>query len=53
MKTKILSPELLCKLTPGFVEGDEPEEMHKLMAGTLGKAIEGLRQIQCSAGICA
>ena len=35
--------------TPYFVEGDEPEEMHQLMAGTLGKAIEGIRRIQSNA----
>ena len=35
--------------TPHFVEGDEPEAMHQLMAGTLEKAIEGIRQIQSNA----
>jgi xylulose-5-phosphate/fructose-6-phosphate phosphoketolase len=32
--------------TPYFVEGDEPEEMHQLMAGTLEMVIESIRQIQ-------
>ena len=35
--------------TPYFVEGDEPEEMHQLMAGTLERAIESIRQIQSHA----
>ena len=35
-----------CGWTPHFVEGDEPEEMHELMASTLEKAIEGIRRIQ-------
>ena len=35
-----------CGWTPYFVEGDEPEEMHQLMASTLEKAIEDIRQIQ-------
>ena len=35
--------------TPYFVEGDEPEEMHQLMAGTLEQAIENIRQIQSNA----
>ena len=38
-----------CGWTPYFVEGDEPEEMHQLMAGTLDKAIEDIRQIQSNA----
>ena len=38
-----------CGWTPHFVEGDEPEEMHQLMAGTLEKAIEDIRQIQSNA----
>ena len=29
-----------CGWTPHFVEGDEPEKMHQLMAGTLDKAVE-------------
>jgi len=35
--------------TPYFVEGDEPEPMHQLMAATLEKAIEDIRKIQNSA----
>ena len=35
--------------TPYFVEGDEPETMHQLMAATLEKAIESIRQIQSNA----
>jgi len=38
-----------CGWTPHFVEGDEPEEMHQLMASTLEKAIESIRQIQSNA----
>ena len=38
-----------CGWTPYFVEGDEPEEMHQLMAGTLEMAIEGIRRIQANA----
>ncbi|HSV15400.1 MAG TPA: phosphoketolase family protein, partial [Tepidisphaeraceae bacterium] len=34
---------------PHFVEGDEPEAMHQLMAGTLDKIIAEIRQIQASA----
>jgi len=32
--------------TPYFVEGDEPETMHQLMAGTLDVVIEDIKQIQ-------
>ncbi len=35
--------------TPYFVEGDDPEKMHQLMAATLEKAIESIRQIQSNA----
>jgi xylulose-5-phosphate/fructose-6-phosphate phosphoketolase len=35
--------------TPYFVEGDEPEEMHQLMAGNLDSAIEEIKQIQRNA----
>jgi xylulose-5-phosphate/fructose-6-phosphate phosphoketolase len=35
--------------TPYFVEGDKPEEMHQLMAGTLDEVIESIRQIQNNA----
>ncbi len=38
-----------CGWTPYFVEGDEPQEMHQLMAGTLEKAVEDIRQIQSHA----
>jgi xylulose-5-phosphate/fructose-6-phosphate phosphoketolase len=32
--------------TPYFVEGDQPEPMHQLMAGTLDQVIAEIRQIQ-------
>jgi xylulose-5-phosphate/fructose-6-phosphate phosphoketolase len=35
-----------CGWTPHFVEGDEPQAMHQLMAGVLDKAIEEIRSIQ-------
>jgi xylulose-5-phosphate/fructose-6-phosphate phosphoketolase len=38
-----------CGWTPHFVEGDDPESMHQLMAGTLDKAIEDIRSIQAQA----
>src|ERR1700676_471512 len=38
-----------CGWTPHFVEGDEPEKMHQLMAATLETAIEDIRQIQSNA----
>jgi xylulose-5-phosphate/fructose-6-phosphate phosphoketolase len=38
-----------CGWTPLFVEGDEPEKMHQLMAHTLEKAIEDIRRIQSNA----
>ena len=38
-----------CGWTPCFVEGDDPETMHQLMAGALDKAIEDIRQIQRTA----
>jgi xylulose-5-phosphate/fructose-6-phosphate phosphoketolase len=34
---------------PYFVEGDDPETMHQLMAGTIDKAIEDIRRIQDNA----
>ena len=34
---------------PYYVEGDEPEKMHQLMAGTLEIAIESIQQIQNNA----
>ncbi len=38
-----------CGWTPYFVEGDEPEAMHQLMAHTLDKVIEDIQQIQRNA----
>ena len=38
-----------CGWTPHFVEGDEPEKMHELMATTMEKVIEDIRQIQKNA----
>jgi len=38
-----------CGWTPYFVEGNEPEKMHQLMAVTLEKATEDIRQIQSNA----
>jgi xylulose-5-phosphate/fructose-6-phosphate phosphoketolase len=38
-----------CGWTPYFVEGDEPEKMHELMATVLEKAIEDIRRIQSNA----
>ena len=38
-----------CGWTPHFVEGDEPEVMHQLMAGALENAIEDIREIQKNA----
>jgi xylulose-5-phosphate/fructose-6-phosphate phosphoketolase len=38
-----------CGWTPHFVEGDDPETMHQLMAGTLETAIEEIRHIQGNA----
>ena len=38
-----------CGWTPFFVEGDDPETMHQLMAATLDQAIEEIRQIQNNA----
>ena len=38
-----------CGCTPYFVEGDDPEKMHQLMAGTLEEVIENIRQIQSNA----
>jgi xylulose-5-phosphate/fructose-6-phosphate phosphoketolase len=35
-----------CGWTPHFVEGDDPEQMHQLMAGTLDTAIAKIRQFQ-------
>ena len=38
-----------CGWTPYFVEGDEPEKMHELMAATLDKVIADIRRIQKNA----
>lgn len=38
-----------CGWIPYFVEGDDPEEMHQLMASTLEKTIENIQQIQSNA----
>jgi xylulose-5-phosphate/fructose-6-phosphate phosphoketolase len=38
-----------CGWTPYFVEGDEPEKMHQLMAATLEKAMEDIQTIQKNA----
>ena len=38
-----------CGWTPYFVEGDEPEKMHQLMASALEKAIAKIRRIQSKA----
>jgi phosphoketolase len=35
-----------CGWTPYFVEGDEPEKMHQLMAATIDKAVEDIQQFQ-------
>ena len=35
--------------TPHFVEGDDPQEMHQLMAAVLEKTIKEIREIQSSA----
>ena len=35
-----------CGWTPYFVEGDEPDNMHQLMAATLDRAIADIQQIQ-------
>ena len=35
-----------CGWEPLFVEGDDAEEMHQLMAGALEEAIEGIRHMQ-------
>ncbi len=38
-----------CGWAPHFVEGDDPETMHQLMAGTLDAVIEDIREIQSHA----
>ncbi|OQA80203.1 MAG: Xylulose-5-phosphate phosphoketolase [Lentisphaerae bacterium ADurb.Bin242] len=38
-----------CGWTPYFVEGDDPEKMHELMADVLDEVIERIREIQSDA----
>jgi xylulose-5-phosphate/fructose-6-phosphate phosphoketolase len=38
-----------CGWTPHFVEGDDPQTMHQLMAGVLDHAIDDIRQFQVDA----
>ena len=38
-----------CGWTPYFVEGDEPEKMHHLMAATIDKAVEDIQRFQKNA----
>jgi xylulose-5-phosphate/fructose-6-phosphate phosphoketolase len=38
-----------CGWTPYFVEGDDPDTMHELMATTMDRVIEEIRTIQASA----
>jgi xylulose-5-phosphate/fructose-6-phosphate phosphoketolase len=38
-----------CGWTPYFVEGNDPENMHQLMAAAMEEAIEEIRQIQTNA----
>jgi xylulose-5-phosphate/fructose-6-phosphate phosphoketolase len=38
-----------CGWTPYFVEGDEPDKMHQLMAATMDEVIEDIRRIQKNA----
>jgi len=38
-----------CGWTPYFVEGDDPEQMHQLMAAALDLAIESIQQMQSDA----
>ena len=38
-----------CGWTPYFVEGDDPETMHQLMAGILDQAIESIKSLQKNA----
>src|ERR1700728_835945 len=38
-----------CGWTPYFVEGDDPEAMHELMAGTIEQVIGEIRRIQSNA----
>jgi xylulose-5-phosphate/fructose-6-phosphate phosphoketolase len=38
-----------CGWTPHFVEGDDPEQMHQLMAGAVDQAVTEIRQFQDNA----
>ena len=38
-----------CGYVPHFVEGDEPESMHQLMASTLDRVMDDIRRIQSQA----
>ena len=38
-----------CESTPHYVEGDDPEAMHQLMAATLDRVVEEIRTIQTHA----
>ncbi len=38
-----------CGWAPYYVEGDDPMEMHRLMAAALDKAVEDIRRIQAAA----
>jgi xylulose-5-phosphate/fructose-6-phosphate phosphoketolase len=38
-----------CGWTPHFVEGDDPETMHRLMAATMDQVVEDIRTIQQNA----
>ncbi len=38
-----------CGWDPRFVEGDQPQEMHQLMAAALDEVVAGIRDIQASA----
>ena len=38
-----------CGWTPYFVEGDQPELMHELMASTMDKVVDQIRQIKTNA----
>ncbi len=42
-----------CGWTPYFVEGDEPAEMHRLMASVVESCIEEIRNIQANSGNAA
>ncbi len=38
-----------CGWTPYFVEGDDPDSMHELMAATMATVVEEIRRIQHNA----